>query len=639
MIASLSVVCNRAHLQWGCLIAALLITHDLPSGYAQLPADKPYNRGVNQSDWPQFGGSPGRNNAVEASDLPTEWDVDKGKNIKWSVPLGSESYGSVVVANGRVYVGTNNGNAYLPKFPKTIDLGVLLCFRESDGQFLWQYSCEKLPGGRNHDMPHQGICSSPVVEDDRLWFVTNRGEVVCLDTNASSEDGDHGPMKSIWSFDMMKELGVRQHNMATCSPTIWGDVLFICTSNGVDEGHTTIPAPQAPSFMAMDKRTGHVLWTDNSPGENILHGQWSSPTVGEFEGVPQVMFGGGDGWIYSFCADRWENQKPILLWKFDGNPKVSRFIPAGRATRNSFVAGPVVHDGLVYFAMGEDPEHGEGPGVLWCLDPKKRGDISAELVVDENGETVPHQRFQANSAPVQRVEVKSSDWKKLDQGEVPASLREALEKKGITVPESVSVATETRGCQWSFSTTTKGRERQFDVTARYDSIQHEERLLKATIEIVSNIVANPNSAAVWHYRSHDSNGNGAIEFEETMHRSIGSPTIRNGLLFIADFSGLVHCLDARTGKPHWTHDLFAACWTTSLIASDHVYVADEDGDLTIFAASADTEKSVNPKTNFPPLHEMNMGSSVYIMPVVANGVLYVATRSRLFAIANESTAD
>ena len=70
----------------------------------------------------------------------------------------------------------------------------MLCFRASDGQFLWQASSEKLTTGRVHDWPLQGICSSPVIEGDRLWFVTSRGEVRCLDTNGFYDDEDDGPV-------------------------------------------------------------------------------------------------------------------------------------------------------------------------------------------------------------------------------------------------------------------------------------------------------------------------------------------------------------------------------------------------------------------------------------------------------------
>ena len=127
----------------------------------------------------------------------------------------------------------------------------------------------------------------------------------------------------------MKELGVSPHNMTVCSPAAYGDVLFICTANGVDESHLKIPAPQAPSFIALDKRTGKILWTDNSASRHVHHANWGSPAVGVFAGVPQAIFGGGDGWVYSFHADQWRDGKPILLWKFDTNPKDAR-VRAGR---------------------------------------------------------------------------------------------------------------------------------------------------------------------------------------------------------------------------------------------------------------------------------------------------------------------
>ena len=78
------------------------------------------------------------------------------------------------------------------------------------------------------------------------------------------------------------------------------------------------------------------------------------------------------------------------------------------------------------------------------------------------------------------------------------------------------------------------------------------------------------------------NNNGKIEFEETMHRTCGTAAIKDGLLFVADFSGLFHCLDAKTGMPHWTHDMLAAAWGSPLIVDGKVYVGDEDGDITVF---------------------------------------------------------
>src|SRR5439155_1675613 len=67
---------------------------------------------------------------------PTDWNAEEGKfkNIKWTAELGTLSYGGVVVYDGRVFVGTNNGHPRDPKV-KARDLAVLMCFAEKDGKF------------------------------------------------------------------------------------------------------------------------------------------------------------------------------------------------------------------------------------------------------------------------------------------------------------------------------------------------------------------------------------------------------------------------------------------------------------------------------------------------------------------------
>jgi len=145
-----------------------------------------------------------------------------------------------------------------------------------------------------------------------------------------------------------------------------GDLVFVITSNVVDEGHINTPSPKAPSFIAVDKKTGEIKWTDNSPGEHILHGQWSNPTYAEVNGKPQVIFPGGDGWLRAF-----EPQSGKLLWKFDCNPKSAVYKLQGKGTRNEIIATPVVHDNKVYVGVGQDPEHKYGVGHFWCIDAAK----------------------------------------------------------------------------------------------------------------------------------------------------------------------------------------------------------------------------------------------------------------------------
>ena len=87
-----------------------------------------------------------------------------------------------------------------------------------------------------------------------------------------------------------------------------------------------------------------MIWTDNSPGTNVLHGQWSSPAYAVLGGVPQVLFGGGDGWLYSFDAAGTPDGKSKLLWKFDCNPKESKYVLGGRSDRNHIIGTPVIYE-------------------------------------------------------------------------------------------------------------------------------------------------------------------------------------------------------------------------------------------------------------------------------------------------------
>lgn len=432
-------------------------------------------------DWPMWGGTPDRNMISSMKGIPTSWDIKSGKNVKWMAQLGSQSYGNPVVAGGQVYVGTNNELARNPKEPG--DRGVLMCFRESDGKFLWQHTNEKLVSGRANDWPYQGVCSSPLVEGNRLYYVTNRCEIVSLDTRG---DGNGGP-KVLWKFDMMEEVGSEPHNMSNSSPVSYGDLIFVSTSNGQDESHVHIPSPRAPAIIAVNKNTGKLVWEDNSVGERILHGQWSSPAVGKVGDVVQVVIGQGDGWVRGY-----EAQTGKKLWEFDMNPKDSVW----PKTRNEVIATPVIYDNKVYIANGQDPEHGEGVGHLYAIDATKRGNIT-------------------------------------------------------------------------------------------------------------------DSGRIWHF--------------DKIRRSISTASIYNDLLFYADFSGFLHCLNRNTGKEYWTHDLLAAVWGSPMVIDGKVYLGDEDGDVVVLEGSK--EQKV--------ISETNMGSSVYATVVPAHGTLFVMNRNQLWAIAEK----
>jgi outer membrane protein assembly factor BamB len=316
---------------------------------------------------PMFGVDNSRNqiNTVDRN-IPTTWKTDAPmQNIKWAVAMGSRSYGAPTIAGGKVFVGTNNERPRnprdrqpnpLPTEPhEPLDKSVLMCFDEDTGKFLWQAVHDKLESGMVNDWPREGLPTMPTVQGNRLYYVSNRCEVLCADTEGfldGKNDGMQGEKYQtktdadiVWRLDMMKELKVFPHNMSLCAPLLVGDLLFVVTSNGVDENHVNLPSPNAPSFIAVNKKTGKVVWQSNLPGKNVMHGQWSNATYADVAGVKQVIFPGGDGWLYAFDPPTGK-----LIWKFDCNPKGAKYELGGTGDKSDFIATSVVYEGRLYIA-------------------------------------------------------------------------------------------------------------------------------------------------------------------------------------------------------------------------------------------------------------------------------------------------
>jgi hypothetical protein len=119
-----------------------------------------------------------------------EIDRSNTENLKWVAKLGSQSYGNVTVAKGRVFIGTNNEN---PRDPRHVgDRSILMCFDEKTGELLWQLVVPKLASGKVNDWESLGLLSSPSIEGDRVYVVSSRCEVLCLDAKGMA-NGNDGP--------------------------------------------------------------------------------------------------------------------------------------------------------------------------------------------------------------------------------------------------------------------------------------------------------------------------------------------------------------------------------------------------------------------------------------------------------------
>jgi hypothetical protein len=109
-------------------------------------------------------------------------DEKEVKKFLWKTAIGSSS-GTPVIYKDKVILGTNNNTPLDPKMKG--DRGIVACFDKNTGAFLWQATHARLDH-RANDLPQQGICSLPCVENDRVYYFSNRGELVCLNINGMS---------------------------------------------------------------------------------------------------------------------------------------------------------------------------------------------------------------------------------------------------------------------------------------------------------------------------------------------------------------------------------------------------------------------------------------------------------------------
>ncbi len=489
------------------------------------------------ADAPFWGDGPARNMISGETGLPDTFDPGKfkpnteevdlatAKNVKWVAKIGSQCYGNPTIAGGKVYVGTNNESPRDPKIQG--DRGIVMCLDEATGKFLWQLAVPKLGTGKVSDWEFLGICSPSQVDGDRIYLISNRCEVLCLDTNgmANGNDGyqDEGKYMAgtgklaiavgpgdadiVWRFDMRDEVGVFPHNIASSGVLILPDRLFVTTSNGQDWSHINIPSPKAPSLICLDKKTGKLMGEEVSGiSERLFHCNWSSPAYSKTAEREQVVFGAGDGFTYGFDLNPVDGPDDFKilkeLWRFDGIPANYR-VKNGKPIKypspegpSEVIATPVIYKNRAYVSIGQDPEHGDGVGSLSCIDLTKSGDISK-------------------------------------------------------------------------------------------------------------------TGKVWNY--------------DKITRSISTPSIINDLVFVGDYAGNIHCVDANTGQAYWVHNSGSHIWGSTLVADNKLFIGNEDGEFFVFAPTK--EKKILAKIAFP--------GPVYSTPVAANSTLYVATPTHLYALAKK----
>lgn len=321
------------------------------------------------ADAPQWGERHTRNMVSRERGLPASFDPQTGRNVKWVAALGTETHSTPIVAGGRVFIGTNNG---APRDPlQQGDFGVLMCFDEASGEFLWQIAVPKIAEDPYMDWPGTGLSSPVTVEDNRLYLLNNRAEVVCLDARG------RGAPKELWRYDLVAGAGIWPHDAAHSSILVYGRHLYLNTGNGVDNTHRKIRRPDAPSLVVLDKATGRLRARDGEGiGPNIFHCTWSSPSLGRMGGRPRLFFAGGNGVVYAFeTLGRVSGAEPAILrkvWEFAFDPdapkeNVHRYTSNRREGPSNIYGMPVFHRRRLYVAGGGDAFWGKNAAWLKCI--------------------------------------------------------------------------------------------------------------------------------------------------------------------------------------------------------------------------------------------------------------------------------
>ena len=348
------------------------------------------------ADRPQWGEAWSRNQVSSETGLPATFDLTTGANIRWRAKLGTESHSTPVIAGGRVFIGTNNGEPRDPRHQG--DRGVFMCFDEKTGALQWQLVVPKLHEDRFFDWPNTGISSPATLEGNRVYLVSNRAEVLCLDVEGLA-NGNEGPFVDeadhqtvagedlipttpqdgdiIWRADLREIAGIWPHDGAHSSILIRGDHLYLNTGTGVDNSHIKIRTPDADSLVVLDKKTGRLLARDGEKiAPRIFHCTWSPPSLGKVGDRELVFFAGGDGIVRAFEPLTGNPSEPASLkvaWRYDLDPsapkeEVHRFNRNTKVGPSNIFGLPAFVDGNLFVAGGGDLWWGKLGAWLKCVD-------------------------------------------------------------------------------------------------------------------------------------------------------------------------------------------------------------------------------------------------------------------------------
>jgi outer membrane protein assembly factor BamB len=255
------------------------------------------------TDWPQWRG-PERNGVSHEAGLLKEWPKS-GPPLVWSASQLGAGYGSVSVSGGRVYVqGMKNRQSLVTSLDAT------------SGKIAWSVAVG--PSGENDR--GSGPRSTPTVDGDRVYTLTESGDLACL----QAADG-----KVVWRRNILQDFRGRNISwLVSESPLVDGN-LVIVTPGGRNAG-----------IVALDKLTGKTVWAAKDLSDEA---GYASPIVADVQGVRTIMT------LMSSAAVGVRASDGRLLWRY-----------ANVANNTANITTPVYADGKAFFTSA----YGTGGALL-----------------------------------------------------------------------------------------------------------------------------------------------------------------------------------------------------------------------------------------------------------------------------------
>jgi outer membrane protein assembly factor BamB len=201
------------------------------------------------ADWPQWRG-PERNGVSKDTGLIKQWP-SSGPQRAWSISSLGEGFGSIAIKGDRIFVQGSRDRA-----------SVVFCLNRADGKTVWSAA---LGAKLNKDVGN-GPRSTPTVDNDRVYALTENGDLACLNAHNGSP---------VWRKNILKEFGGNNLGwLISESPLIDGDRVIVT------------PGGRGAGMVALDKMTGKEIWRATDLSEDASYSSCIAADVG---GVRTIM--------------------------------------------------------------------------------------------------------------------------------------------------------------------------------------------------------------------------------------------------------------------------------------------------------------------------------------------------------------